>query len=184
MLCWGLTHGPPLCDQPLPVVRLIFKPSRSASWTVCRMSSHHCGLEELHRALDAFSDATAPHPQGTAQTDPLHRLEVRGDPFLGDIPVQPEPIYPGPCRVRRMAESCIEINPRCWHSRTGKDDPGQAPAQSEPTDPHKKLHLERSAHGGELLVHRIGRDSVPAFAGCRASATKGGCITSKPRVKH
>ena len=60
MLCSGLIHGPPLCDQPLPAVRLIFKPSRSASCTVWRMSSHHCGLRNFTGPLTP-SPTPPPH---------------------------------------------------------------------------------------------------------------------------
>src|ERR1035438_7318008 len=47
MLCSGLSQSSPLYDQRLPAARLIFKPSRSVSRTVCRMSSHHCGLRNF-----------------------------------------------------------------------------------------------------------------------------------------
>ena len=48
------------------------------------------------------------HDQDAADADALHGLEVGRDPLAGDVAVQPEPVDPGPGRVRRLDESRLQ----------------------------------------------------------------------------
>jgi len=55
------------------------------------------------------------HDQHAPDTDALHGLQVSRDPLARDVAVQPEPIHPGPRRVRRPDEALRQVvrSPHC-----------------------------------------------------------------------